>query len=112
VTLPFLTTLFNAYSTQGQIPDSWSRSLIVPIFKGGSLDDQDNYRGISLISVLCKIVLHIVSNRLEEWLEDGELIEEEQTGFQRGYSTMDNVSLNIVSLKGICKDVKKYTWHP
>jgi len=63
VTLPFLTTMFNAIFTEGQIPDIWSSSVIFPVFKGGCLDDPDSYRGISLISVLCKVFLLIVSNR-------------------------------------------------
>lgn len=91
VTLPLLTTMFNAIFTQGQIPEIWSKSVIVPIYKGGNLDDPDNYRGISLISVLCKLFFHIVNNRLMEWLEDSKLIGEEQAGFRRGYSTMDNI---------------------
>ena len=88
---PYLYTLFNAIFSQGYFPHLWQQSLIVAIHKKGSVDDPNNYRGISLTSTLSKVFLHVLNSRLQEWTEKNGLIGEEQAGFRRGYSTIDNI---------------------
>jgi len=88
---PYLCKLFNHIFTSGKFPKSWSRSVMVPLHKGGPLDDPDNFRGISLTSILSKVFLHIINSRLQTWVDDNNLIGEEQAGFRRGYSTIDNI---------------------
>ena len=75
----------------GIFPSIWRESIIVPLHKKGNRDDPNNYRGISLTSTLSKVFLHIMNNRLQEWTEDHELVTEDQAGFRRGYSTIDNI---------------------
>ena len=40
---------------QERLPAEWIKSLLVPVYKAGDLAVLDNYRGISLISVPCKV---------------------------------------------------------
>ena len=76
----------------GIIPSSWSVSLIQPIYKGkGSLDDPDNYRGISLISCLGKMFTALINNRLTIYLDKYNILGEEQAGFREKYSTSDHI---------------------
>ena len=89
--MPYLYTLFNAIFDSGSFPCLWQESIIVPIHKKGNRDDPNNYRGISLTSTLSKVFLHVLNCRLQEWTEEYGLIGEEQAGFRRGYSTIDNV---------------------
>ena len=89
--LPCLHRLFNAIFNQGNFPALWSQSLIVPIHKKGSFTDPDNYRGITLTSILSKIFLHVINARLQLWADDNEIIGDEQAGCRKGHSTVDNV---------------------
>ena len=54
---PVLTELFNLSLTSGRIPSKWKLSSVVPIPKSsGSADNPSNYRPISLLSVVSKIM--------------------------------------------------------
>ncbi|ELQ74085.1 RNA-directed DNA polymerase, Non LTR Retrotransposon, partial [Trachipleistophora hominis] len=51
--------------------------------KRGGLDFLDNYRGISLISTLCKIVTKICANRLSNFSEREKILIHKQAGFRK-----------------------------
>ena len=88
---PYLNRLFNSMFNKGVFPFSWTKSIIVPVYKKGNANNPDNYRGISLISVFCKVFTCIINERLQNWANDHELICEEQAGSRRGYSTTENI---------------------
>ena len=67
---PFLTECFNEIFKSGPYPDTWTRAVIVPIHKKGDTGAADNYRGITLLSLLGKCYTTILNKRLYEWLED------------------------------------------
>ena len=75
--------------SSGCYPTQWSEGLITPIHKKGSLDDVNNYRGITLINILSKIYSHLLNNRLLKWAEQNEKLSDCQFGFQRNKSTVD-----------------------
>lgn len=87
----FLVVLFNHIFYSGQYPEVWTKGIIVPIHKKGDPDCADNYRGISLLSLLGKCYTSILNMRLYSWLEENDKISEAQAGFRRGYSTVDHV---------------------
>ena len=64
VVVPFLTQLFNKLYNASLFPAVWSKSVIVPIFKKGDDDNPDNYRGISLLSIVSKVFTAILNKRL------------------------------------------------
>ena len=86
-----LCRFFNAVFFKGQFPMNWTRSSIVPIFKKGDPTSPDNYRGICLSSVFSKVYTSIITKRIQDWAEAINIIDEEQAGFRRGYSTIDNM---------------------
>ena len=51
---------------------------------------QNNYRGISLLSIVSKVFTGILNKRLYTWAEQEENISKEQAGFRKGYSTVDH----------------------
>ena len=55
-----ITLLFQASLNQGNIPLTWRKALVVPIFTKGSKSDACNYRPILLTSVLCKLCEHVL----------------------------------------------------
>jgi len=98
---PFLLNLFNKLLTLSIFPKQWSESIVIPIFKGGDTNDLNNFRPISLTSVISKIFTHIINQRLVIWSERNSVLFEEQAGFRCGYSTFDN----LFTLYGI---IQKY----
>ena len=73
----------------GIYPASWSEGVIIPIPKKGSLDETNNYRGITLINTLSKVYSHILNNRLLKWASEKGKISDCQFGFQKNKSTVD-----------------------
>lgn len=55
VIAPELLTAYNAIMETGIIPQSWKTSFITPIPKRGAFNNIENYRGISMQSVMPKI---------------------------------------------------------
>ena len=53
--------------------------------------DPSNYRGISLINIMYKIFSGFITERLTNYAEVSELIDEAQAGFRAGYSVTDNL---------------------
>lgn len=64
----------------GLIPREWKTSIMVPIFKRGSKKDPSNYRGITLLSSVTKILAEKITNK-------SDIICEEQQGFWHNRST-------------------------
>ena len=64
ITFPFLKHIFQYIFDNGIFPSDWSKSIIVPIHKKGDVDDCNNYRPISLTSLVSKIYTHILNQRL------------------------------------------------
>ena len=87
---PFLTECLNGIFKSGSYPDTWTRAVIMPIHKKRDTGATDNYRGISLLSLLGKCYTTILNKRLYEWSEDNKIVET-QAGFRKGYSTTDYV---------------------
>ena len=67
----------------------YGSGIIVPVFKGGDIEDAKIYRGITLINIIVKIYSQIVLNRLTKWSYNQNKIIENQFCFQRGKSTID-----------------------
>ena len=86
-----LTILFQKSLDDGQIPDDWRDANITVIHKKGSRAEPGNYRGVSLTSVLGKLLERIVKNEIDSHIENNNLIKNSQHGFRRGRSTQTNL---------------------
>jgi exonuclease III len=77
--------LLNRVWSDEQVPAPWEQVTMVNLPKPGAedLENLDNYRGISLISVTLKILLTILANRLYDACEGAGLISREQAGFRK-----------------------------
>ena len=83
--------LFNACMSRGVMPKAWKKANLTPIHKKNSLSDVRNYRPISLLSCLSKVLERLVCDKLRSYLEDNNLITEAQYGYRRGSSTLDQL---------------------
>ena len=91
VLVPILCSLFNKVFEYGFFPEEWSEGYIVPLHKKGNLNDEENYRGITLLSALGKLFTRVVNNRLSEWSENYFVLIEAQAGFRANMSTVDDI---------------------
>ena len=93
--------LFNKVLNTGQIPESWTIGMILPLYKNkGDRGDFDNYRGITILSCLGKLFTAVINARLNKFASEVNLINENQTGFRKRYSTLDHIFLlnNVIDL--------------
>ena len=88
---PYLHKLFNVIISTGTYPGLWGEGFIVPIFKKGDIENVENYRGITLLSVVGKLFTSILNNRLNDWAENYNVYIEAQAGFRKGMGTTDNI---------------------
>jgi hypothetical protein len=78
----------------GHIPQSWIKGIIVPIFKNkGDPRDADNYRGITLVNCHWRLFTSLLNERLNKYLNDNHVLNENQAGFRKHYSTNYHVFL-------------------
>ena len=73
----------------GLIPDQWKISNIVPVPKKGDLTKTDNYRGMSLTSIVIKTLNKMLLNRMKPSLED--VLRDNRNGFRPGRSTTSHI---------------------
>ena len=72
------------------------------MFKGGPEEfklDPSKYRGITLLSIVGKTYTIILNKRLSDWAEANNIIADEQAGFRRGRSTMDQLFVLLETIK-------------
>ena len=85
--MPLYVLLFNILET-GIMPSKWVEGIIVPIFKNkGDPLSADNYRPITLLSCIGKLFTAVLNERLTTYLDEFGLLDENQAGFRRNYST-------------------------
>ena len=83
-----MTKLFNKSLQQGIFPNSWKTANIKPIFKNkGSPSHPNNYRPISLLCCMSKILEKIVFKYIYNHLSEHQLLTEKQSGYRPGHST-------------------------
>lgn len=85
--LALLRTYNNVWHS-GMIPDNWKEAIIVPIPKKSRKEGgPDDYRPISLINCMAKVLERIINRRLIEYIEDKNLIDPRQYAFRAGLGT-------------------------
>ena len=83
-------------------PVDWARGLVFPIFKGGPKAWRSNplkYRGITLLSVLGKVYVSVLTERVTTWAETNHILAEEQAGFRKDRSTVDQLFIMLEMIK-------------
>ena len=96
----FILNFCNMALQKGITPKIWSEINIIPIPKKGNLSDCSNYRGISMCSVITKLLNKILLNRIRTEVDP--LLRNSQNGFRPGRSTTSH----ILSLRRIIEGVK------
>ena len=72
------------------LPNSWGNSRLKTLWKGkGSKKDPAKYRGISIGSSVCKLLINIILERTRSWYEDQ--LSDHQNGFRKNRGTTDGI---------------------
>lgn len=90
--VPIITHLINLCFAKGIFPSLLKEAIITPVYKSGSKDDVNNYRPISVLTSISKILEKIINKRLVCYLEKHNLLSSSQFGFRFGKSTEDAIS--------------------
>jgi hypothetical protein len=86
-----LVSYFNLVLTTGIMPDQWLIGAIKPIYKNkGDINSPNSYRPITILSCVGKLFTGILNNRLNNFLESNNILTSAQSGFRKGFSTIDN----------------------
>ena len=86
--VPSLTKLFNISIRTGKFPQCWKESSIVPIPKGGDSSKPGNYRPISLLSIMSKLLERHFHWLLTDHFNTSYQLALNQWGFQHGKSAV------------------------
>lgn len=82
-----LTHIINCIISTARYPKALKVARVVPIYKDGNTANPSNYRPISVLPVLNKVVEKVLVKQMEQYLEANHLISDNQFGFRRRHST-------------------------
>ena len=74
---------------EGIFPKNMKIAKLIPLFKAGNRSDPDNYRPISLLPVLSKILESVVHQQLQEFMNLNKHYCKTQFGFRKKSSTIN-----------------------
>ncbi|XP_072014831.1 uncharacterized protein [Amphiura filiformis] len=74
------------------IPKEWKKAIVSPIFKAGKKSDCSNYRPISVLPVISKILERAVHTQVYEYLQHNGLLTTPQSGFRPKHSTLTAIT--------------------
>ena len=82
-----LTLIFNQAITLSSFPDEWKIARVIPLYKNGQRNIPGNYRPISVLPAISKIMERILYDQLHSYLTTFELLSDSQFGFRKSHST-------------------------
>lgn len=91
--------LVNRCIEDGIFPSTLKMGSVIPIFKNGSKTDISNYRPITILNNLSKIVEKIIKKQLTQYLETNHILSENQYGFRKNMGTSDAIASIVNSIK-------------
>ena len=100
-----LVHIFNLSLTSGVVPDCMKISKVIPVYKKGERDNICNFRPISLLPALSKILERIIYTRLLNFLNKNSIISHFQFGFRQKHST-SHALLTLV--EKVTEAIEKY----
>ena len=95
--MPSLSTLLCTF------PDQWKTAFVIPVHKRDSKADPTEYRPISLLSIISKVMETVVNQQLQNHLLNNKLTSSRQSGFKPHHSTADLLTILLAKLisKGV-----------
>ena len=88
---PALLLIYRKSYSKGVVPEDWRMANVTPIFKKGSKFKPENYRPVSLTSIVCKVMESILKDQIVNHLSINDLIKPTQHGFMNKRSCLTNL---------------------
>jgi len=88
------------------VPSAWKQAKIVPIFKSGDKEKAENYRPISVLPALSKILEKAVHDQLLTFLESNKLLNDSQFGYREKRSTQLATTLFVDDIRQAAENGK------
>ena len=82
IVIPLCHIINLSFST-GVFPEVWKIAKVIPLHKGGSTEELNNFRPISLLSIFDKIIEKLMHVRLYSFFEDNQIFCKNQYGFKK-----------------------------
>jgi hypothetical protein len=82
-----LAKLINLTLEKGKVPYKMKTAIVSPIYKDGSHRDPNNYRPISILPSMHKVMEKYIANKLIKFMEKHDIISKYQYGFQQSKGT-------------------------
>lgn len=82
-----ITYFINQSISQGRVPRGWKIAKVIPLHKKGDKSNPDNYRPISLLPCISKIMERIIQRQLLHHLQENNILDPNQSGFRPKHST-------------------------
>ena len=86
-----LAYICNLSLATGVFPSDWKNAKVVPVFKAGCKSNVENYRPISVLSIVSKIIERAVHDQMYSYLSLNHFLNPSQSGFRSQYSTATTV---------------------
>ena len=93
--------LYNKTVEHGILPKEWKMAYVSPIYKKGQRNHAENYRPISLTSILCKVIESFVRETVLIHLLNKKLLSTRQYGFISGRST----TIQLLNYLDKCREI-------
>ena len=90
-----LTDIINSSIITGIVPDAWKHGIVVPLPKGGTTADPTNWRPVTTLPAISKIIERVVHNQLSSYFTAASLFSSAQHGYRRNHST--ETALSVVT---------------
>ena len=117
VTAIYLTCIINTSIVTGIVPDAWKHAIVVPLHKKDDVNNLSNYRPISILPILSKVLEKIIAKQLFCYLDSNSLLSKTQHGFRPRlsietalsticdaiYENMDNKRISLLTLCDLSK---------
>ena len=82
-----ITLIINQSLTTGIFPERLKIAKVIPIYKKDDVKMFENYRPISILPAISKILEKTIFNQLHDYFQDNKLYSKNQFGFRRNHST-------------------------
>ena len=79
--------IINLTIRSGKIPSDLKQARVTPLFKKNDRTTPGNYRPVSILSILSKIMEKVIHEQIEQYLQTANLLYSHQFGFRKTYST-------------------------
>ena len=95
---PAITDIFDISIKTGSLPSDWRNANISPVYKKGNKHIASNYRPVSLTSVCCKTLEHIICKHILCHLEQHKILTSLQHWFRSGHSCESQLVITMHDL--------------